>query len=50
VEYRLFKKHEFFEEKVKMQREKVKFMIEEDPESDRKVNFKNNEGFIKVNG
>jgi hypothetical protein len=48
VEYRHFKKHEFFEERVKKQREKVRFMIEEDPESDRKVNFKNNQGFIKV--
>jgi len=48
VEYRYFKKHEFFEERVKKQREKVRFMIEEDPESDRKVTFKNNQGFIKV--
>lgn len=48
VEYRNFRKHEFFEEKVKMQREKVKFMIEEDPESDRKVSFKQNSSFIKV--
>lgn len=48
VEYRHFRKHEFFEEKLKMQREKVKFMIEEDPESDRKVSFKQNYSFIKV--
>lgn len=48
VEYRHFRKHEFFEEKLKMQREKVRFMIEEDPESDRKVVFRNNSSFIKV--
>ena len=48
VEYRNFRKHEFFEEKLKMQRQKVRFMVEEDPESDRKVNFKNNLSFIKV--
>ena len=48
VEYRNFTRHEFFEEKVKMQREKVKFMIEDDPESDRKVIFKNNNSFVKV--
>jgi hypothetical protein len=48
VEYKHFKRHEFFEEKVKMQREKVRFMIEDDPESDKKVIFKNNHSYVKV--
>lgn len=48
VEYRNFRRHEFFEERVKMQREKVRFMLEDDPESDRKVIFKNNQASVKV--
>ena len=48
VEYKHFKKHEFFEEKIKLQREMVRTLIEDDPESDRKVFFKNNQSFIKV--
>lgn len=49
VEYKHFKKHEFFEEKIKLQREMVRTLIEDDPESDRKVYFQNNQSFIKVN-
>ena len=48
VEYKHFKKHEFFEEKIKIQREMVKTLIEDDPESDRKVTFKKNQSFVRV--
>ena len=36
------------EEKANLQIKKAKFMIEEDPENDRKVNFKNNDSFEQV--